>query len=250
MTNSTPEKIYALVANPANKKLISELEANGAKVIRFPQIETEKTPLDEKSVRLLENLHDFDWLIFSDVFAADYFLLTLEENGRDFYELDALRICTLGEAVADRLRFVQVHADVVPGSVKTEAVVASLAAYIGETEIGGKRFLLIKRVTSAAENEIVNKLNEKGAVVSELEIYRAEITDASGENARLKALLAGGAIDEFVFTAPADFIALEELAPSRLLSEILRETKISGTDEVTLQFLRERAVHAAPFRRK
>ncbi len=249
MENQNAAKTFALAASSSNKKLAAEIAASGATVISFPQIETEKALLDEKSNAFLNDLTEFDWLIFFDVFAADYFLQQLEENEKDFFELDALRVCALGEAVADRLRFVQVHADVVPNSSKTDAIVAALAAYIGEGEIGGKCFLAIKRRT-AAETEIENALKEKGAVVSELEIYRARISAAAGETARLKALLAGGAIDEFVFTAPADFIALEELAAQKLLAEILRETKISATDEVTLRFLRERDLNAAPFRRK
>lgn len=244
------EKIYALAANPANKKLVAELEQCGARVILFPQITTEKAALGEESTRTVENLSDFDWLIFFDVFAADYFLEALEENGRDFYELDNARVCTLGEAVADRLRFAQVHADVVPNSVETESVIRSLAAYIGEREIGGNRFLLVKE-EGAATAEIVGALNEKGAIVSELAIYRARIADAGGAaNAKTKALLAGGGVDELVFTAPADFIALEALVPRQMLAQILREAKISATDEVTVQFLRERSIIASLFRRK
>ena len=249
MANSTTEKIYALAANPANKKLASDLEASGGKVVLYPQIATEKLPSDEETERLLDNLQDFDWLIFLDIFAADYFLQAFEANGRDFYELDGARICTLGEAVADRLRFVQVHADVVPNSVEQNAVVKSLVAYIGSAEIARKRFLIVKR-DSASALEITSALQEKNAFIRELEIYSADISGAAGENSRLKALFAGGAIDEFVFTSPADFIALEELVARPTLAEILRESKISATDEVTLQFLREHSLNAAPFRRK
>ena len=247
MENQEAQKIYGLSANPANKKLAAELEARGARVVCFPHIETEKAPLDEKSTLLLNDLNEFDWLIFTDVFAADYFLQMLEEKEFDFFQLDAFRICTLGEAVADRLRFAQIHADVVPVSIEIGAVIASLAAYIGEREMDGKRFLLIKRNRAT---EIENVLEQKGAVVTSMEIYRAGISNSNGENARLKAMLEGGAIDEFVFTAPADFFSLEELASRASLAEILRETKISATDQITLQFLRERSLKVSLFNRK
>lgn len=241
-------KTYALCSSAANGKLIAELETGGARVVRFPQIEIEKLAPDEKLTAFVNDLTAFDWLVFTDVFAADFFLETLEENGRDFFELDELRICALGESVADRLRFAQVHADVVPNSVDASAVVSALFAYIGENEISGKGFLVVKKYLSPAEIE--NALKEKGAHVSQLQIYSARSqTGARGDNTRLKVLLAGGAIDEFVFNAPADFFAFEELTGGAL-AEILGESKVSATSRVTVQFLRERFVNAELFRRK
>lgn len=251
MENETAAKTYALVESAANKKLIAELETGGARVVRFPPIEIEKIAPDEKSSGVINDLTAFDWLIFTDVFAADFFLEMLEESGRDSFELDRLRICAFGESVSDRLRFSQVHADVVPVSIETNAVVASLAAYVGENEIAGKRFLVVKKYSSASEIE--NAIEQTGAEIFTLEIYRAEMSsNARGETARLKALLTGGAIDEFVFAAPADFFALEEFFKTARvpLSEILRDAKISATDQVTVQFLHEHSVKAAPFRRK
>lgn len=244
MENENAPETYALCASSANKKLAARIEARGGRVVFFPPVETEKAALDEKSAGILENLAGFDWLIFADIFAADYFIRALEENDFDFYELDALRICTLGEAVADRLRFAQVHADVVAASVKSGAVAASLAAYIGAAKIGGARFLFIKRVQSA-ESEIETALKEMGAPVTTLEIYGVKNFAASNERARFKALFAGGAIDEFVFATPADFIALAETAARPMIEEFLRDARISATDELTLQFLRENDVPRA-----
>lgn len=244
MLISSNEKTYALITNPASKKLASALEANGANVIWFPQIQTKRLVLDEKSNALLSRLTDFDWLIFQDIFAVDYFLQTLEEYETDFFELDALKVCALGEAVSDRLRFAQLHADVIPNFVETDAVFSSLSDYAGEKNIGGKSFLLIKKLS--AERELKNKLSEVSAIVSELEIYCAEVSE-SGANARLKALLKGGAIDKFIFTSTADLLALKELAGNDLPAKILIETKIFATDEVTLQSLKEHNLKARLF---
>jgi uroporphyrinogen-III synthase len=236
MAISSNEKTYALIANPANKKRASALNASGANVIQFPPIKTKKLILDEKSTALFSELTDFDWLIFPDIFAVDYFLQTLEEHEIDLFELDAVRVCALGEAVSDRLRFASLHADVIPNSVESAVVLAALYGYVGESDISGKNFLSIEVLL--AEKEIKNKLLEKGAIVTELAIYRVEITGAH-ENARLKALLKGGAIDEFVFSSPADLISLKKFAASESLAEILSETEISAVDEITFQSLKE-----------
>lgn len=247
MSISSNEKTYAVVSNPANKKLISKLETSGAKVIRFPQVLTEKISLDEKSNGLLRQSTNFDWLIFFDVFAVEYFLRALEETGIDFFELDAARVCAFGEAVADRLRFAHLHADVIPSFVEPDAVFTSLAGYIGADEIDGKSFLSIKR--RAAQNEIIDKLSEKGAIVAELEIYGASLAESS-EAARLKALIKGGAIDEFVFSSPEDLPALQLFLPSDSIPEILLEINISAADEVTFQSLTEHNLKPRFFRAK
>ncbi len=236
MALSSNEKTYALFTNPANKRRASALGASGANVIQFPPLKTEKLILDEKSAALLSRLTGFDWLIFLDIFAVDYFLQTLEEYEIDLFEVDAVRVCALGEAVSDRLRFASLHADIIPSSVESEAVLAALYDYVGENDIGGKSFLSIEMLF--AEKEIKNKLSEKGAIVMALEIYRAEITGAN-ENARLKALLKGGAIDEFVFSSPEDLIALKAFVAHDSLVKILPETQISATDEITFQSLKE-----------
>lgn len=244
-------KTYALIDAGSGKKLAAALSASGARMVRFPTLQTEATILDEKAKSIFgafaNDLNDFDWLIFTDVFAVDYFLQKLEEYEADFFELDALNVFALGEAVADSLRFASLHADVIPNFIDAEAVSDALNAYIGESEFGEKRFLVVKK--KAASGEIENKLTSAGAPrVSSLEIYQSKTADAGGETARLKALLAGGAIDEFVFGAPADLLALREILPNLTLAEILRGIRVSATDEVTLQNLREHRLEAHYFR--
>src|SRR5215203_2909785 len=114
------KKTYGLFENALNKKLISVLKQQGEDVLVFPSIKAERLDLTAESVTHLKNLTGFDWIILTDTFAADYFIEVLGELEIDFYELDNVTICALGEAVADRLRFVQVHADVIPSKTNAE----------------------------------------------------------------------------------------------------------------------------------
>lgn len=239
MTREAAEKTYALVSTALNKRISAKLQTAGANLILFPAANIEKVDLSEDENALLNESANFDWLIFHDVLAVDYFLLLLEENETDVFELDAARVCALGEAVADRLRFVQLHSDVIPNLIETDAIFTALSGYIGADEIGGASFLSIKR--QSAENKIErieNRLRQAGATVRQLEIYRAEIVELSA-NARLKALLKGGAIDEFVFSAPEDLIALEAVFSGDALPPILLQIKISAVDNVIFQTLKE-----------
>lgn len=238
------EKTYALIASPVNKPLVTAIENAGAKVILFPKIKTSPTAPGEKSTEYLTGILNFDWLIFSDVLAVDYCLQKLEDAGTDLFDLDMLRICALGEAVADRLRFVQLHADVVPMSMQTDTIFKALIDYIGNNRFSGECFLIIKR--KSPETEIRSKLIERGAIAVELEIYETEIQERN-ENARLKALLKGGAIDEFVFSTPEDLIALQEFLAAESLADILTDATISAADAVALQSLREHNLNPRRF---
>jgi len=241
MSDAANGKTYALFANPANRKLVAELETTGARVFQFPPIDFEKIALDEKSVENLKQLADYDWLIFSDVLAVDYFLETLEENDIDSFEMDLTRVCAFGEAVSDRLRFAAIHADIIPSSVEIGVVLAAMLDYIGEGELKDLKILFPKE--KFTENPLTKKLQAFGAEVLELPIYKVKI-EKSLELTKLKTLLEGGAIDEFIFTAPTDFIALKQYFEIEKLNDIFKEVKVSAADAVNLRTAREHKLEA------
>lgn len=239
MSESATEKTYALFNNPANRKLVSDLKKTGANVFEFPALHAEKIILDEWAIGKLKNIGEFDWLILPDVWAAEFFLENLEELETDLFELDSIRICAVGEAVADRLRFVQIHADVIPQTIETATIYPAIIDYIGENELKNLKFLHAKEISSA--DNVVNKLSEKGAVVCEFPIYQAKTANNS-EIIRLKILLENGAIDEFVFTSPTDFIALAYYFEGNKLKNIFSEIKVSAADGVNFQAAAEHKI--------
>ncbi len=246
MPNSN-EKTYALFSNPTNRKIVAALEKEGTKVFQFPPLETEKMVLDEKSIAGIKNLNLFDWIIFPDVLTVDYFLQILEENEIDSFEMDSAQVCAFGEAVADRLRFVQLHADVIPTSVEAANVFLALSDYIGKDKLCNLKFLLPK--ATSPEYEIKEKLIGNGANVVELPIYQAKISRAD-EIAKLKILLKGGAIDEFIFSSPTDLIALKLYFNSNRISAILSEINVSTVDKAMFQTSKEHDLKPDYFRLK
>lgn len=242
MSDHFAEKTYALFETEANRKLITDLESAGAKTLLFPTVKTESIQPDKSTIELLKNLALFDWLIFPDVFTVDYFLETLAANAVDFYELDAIQSCAFGEAVADRLRFNALHADVIPAMVGAQAVYNALADFIGESALAGLKILFPKQM--ADKNVLPAKLRDKGAAVVELPIYKIE-AQSGREIARLKTLLKGGAIDRFIFTAPTDFISLENYFTGETLADVFAETEASASDGATFQAAREREIRRA-----
>src|SRR4051794_40963824 len=81
-----------------------ELEQLGARVISCPTIEIVEPESYALLDEAIENLYGYDWLIFTSVNGVDYFLRRFEQLGHDVSEIDELRVCSIGEATAVRLR--------------------------------------------------------------------------------------------------------------------------------------------------
>ncbi|HRH44281.1 MAG TPA: uroporphyrinogen-III synthase [Pyrinomonadaceae bacterium] len=233
MLNFSPAKTYGLFDSAANRKTIAELEKIEADFVLYPNIAAKMVENAE-----LENIvSDFDWLIFPDVYTVEFFLQKLEETGFEFYELDVLRVCAFGESVSDRLRFAQLHADIITNSIKTLDVLQSLKDYIfDESEFASLSFLILKEAN--AKVEISDELKKLDAAVTEIPIYQVEIENDAAF-AKPKALLKGGAIDEFIFSSPFDAINLSHIFQTDNLAEVLAETELTATDNQTLQTLEE-----------
>jgi uroporphyrinogen-III synthase len=239
MADSLNVKTYALFANPINAKFVADLEKTGAKVFEFPPLRVEKIVLEPLAIENLKNLAVFDWLILPDVLAAEFFLENLEASGIDLFEIDFLRTCAVGESVADRLRFVQVHADVIPATVETEKAFSVIADYVGDGSLENLKFLFPKRFSP--NNPLKERLTTNGAEVVELPVYKTEIINKL-EITRMKTLLEAGAIDEFIFTAPTDFIWLEDYFNGVNLTDVFAEIQVSAADGVTFQSARENKI--------
>ena len=235
MPNHETEKTYGLFATPQNNKLIAELTQKGANLLIVPSIRTEAVELDENSKELMRNLPQFDWLILTDIFAAGYFIEALRELGVDFFELDNLTVCAFGEAVADRLRFVQVHADIIPSKTDDETIFSTISQYVGG-DFTKLRFLVVKENSAAII--LSEKLNAANASIDEITVYQTASVQNS-EKIRLQTLIKNGAVDEFIFSAAEDLANLKLLFPENDLTRILSESRVAATSEIVYQSLQE-----------
>lgn len=241
MNTISEPKTYAIFANSAHRKLIEKLEKNGSKVFRFAPPEPVKIESKETGETIVNALAQSDWIIFTDVFAVGYFLEIMEKEAIDFFELDEIRVVACGEAVADRLRFVQLHADIITNSEDTNIVFSAILNYVGETEIADTKFFILKEIEFCSA--LKAKLSESKAKVTEIPIYKLQNNDKK-EITKLKTLLKGGAIDEFIFTSPEEVIFIKYYVQTEMLTEILFETKILATSEITAQSLKENGLQA------
>ena len=233
----TEKETVGIFKSGKNKKVIELLKKQNKNVVEFPLLKNEAVLFEKVQETVLENIREFDWLVFTDIFSVGYFLDELEKTGFELFELDNFRICACGEAVADKLRFVQIHSDVIPHERSAEKIIAAISEYIfDDSEFLNSNILIIK-----AENkyfEISELLIERQIKNVEMEVYR--VLPGNGlEHAKLNVLLSGGAIDRFIFTSAEDVESLINISEKLILTDILSGIEIEATDEITLQTLSE-----------
>lgn len=222
-------KTYGIFPAQNKQKFISDLEKNGAKIVLFPNFAAETIAVENS---LTERLHEFDWILFNDIFAADIFLEMLKEIGFDLYEFDNVRVLANGEAVADRLRFEQIHSDIIPTNLVPEDIFQAISDY--EPDLENVKFLILKE--SEIKVELSEFLKKAGAEVLEVSIYKLNF---EGEIPKLKALIKGGAVDKIVFSAPGEIIAFQKIFSSEKFDEVLKDVEVSAINEVTRKSLWE-----------
>ncbi len=246
MTNLETRKTYAIIANPLNNRLIAKLNENGEEVLIFPALKTSGAELSGNAIEFIKNPARFEWIIFTDVFAADYFIEAMRGHETDFFVLDELTVCALGEAVADRLRFDHIHSDVIPPNSNDETVFSAILQYAGG-EISGASFLVLSE--ESKNFGFAGMLKNENAVIEKLSIYRSAF-DNEGELTKLKTLLKGGAIDDFIFSSAEDFSALKFLLAETDLADSLTGIKTFATTEIAFQTLQENGLRPLYFHYK
>jgi uroporphyrinogen-III synthase len=225
MTSTSERKTYGLIGTKWSAQPAAKLKNEGSRVIEFPAM---FTPWEADQIGVLPAIDQFDWTVFPDTFSVVYFFEALLNLGRKPGDMDFLQTCAVGEAVANRLRCFHVHSDLVLRS-RSDAIPA-LFDYLGENSLGGLKFLLPQ--IRGAGPELAPALAGAGAFVTELPVYeRAD--GVKGVLPKLKALLAGGAIDEFVFCSPGDVDDLLYICGSTDIHAVLSGVEVvAATDGI------------------
>lgn len=218
-------------------ELKSELERLGAKIILAPTIEVVPPDNYAELDEAVQNLSNYDWLIFTSANASEYFLRRLEATGLETAELDYLRVCAIGEATFERLRIAQVHVDVLPTHSRAETVFDQLCEYLGGAdELRNLRFLIPG--SSIARDFLPKKLKEAQAAVKSVVAYQT-ILSREFAVGKIKALFRGGAIDCVTFSSPSTFNSFVKLLNSSDLPLLLDGVTIACIGETTAQSVRE-----------
>jgi uroporphyrinogen III methyltransferase / synthase len=188
------KRVVVTRARAQASELAAALEALGADVVQLPTIRIADPEDPGPLLRAIDDLHAFDWVVFTSVNGVERFFALLDARGRDARALATAAVCAIGPATAAALAARGIRADLVPGEFVAEAALEALAA---ATELKGKRILLPRAAEARAV--LPEGLRARGAEVVEVAAYRT-VQDGAGADAVAEQLKAGE-IDLVTFTA-------------------------------------------------
>jgi len=192
--------------------LTSALRALGADAFEMPTIRIEP-PKDLLAFgELVQDVHQYEWLIFTSPNGVSAFFDMFYKLYDDARSIGGVRIAAIGSATAQRVRDFHLAVDLQPKEFVAEAIIDALQE-IGSVE--NERILLAR--AEQARDVLPRELTKLGAIVDEAIAYRTvpETDDASGGIARFKA---EGA-DLITFTSSStveNFLALDLPRPATL----------------------------------
>jgi uroporphyrinogen III methyltransferase/synthase len=217
--------------------LAERLTELGAEIAFQPAIDISDPPDWGPVDRVLRQLDQYDWLVFSSTNGVSSLLNRLRQTQGDLGQLAGVKLAAIGPSTADELARYDLRADLVPEQYRAE----SLAAALGK-DAAGRRFLLAR--ASRGREVLAEELVRAGGVVDQVVVYRS--SDVPAPDPEIAASLAAGRIDWITVTSSAIAKSLAGLFGDRL-----RLSRLASISPVTSETLRRLgyapAVEASPY---
>jgi len=179
----------------------------------------------------IEEIHVYQWLIFTSVNGVEHFFARLHHAGKDTRALGYAKIAAIGSATAKALRSFGIHADIVPEEFRAEALVKTL------TPLLPPRARILLSRAQEARDVLPQSLRDHGATVDVAPAYET-VPEREGGKAIAEYLMRGE-IDFVTFTSSStvkNFVQqLGNITP-------LQQTKIACIGPVTAETARSFAL--------
>ena len=179
--------------------LVARLEELGADCLEFPTISLAPPDSFAQIDRALENLKDYDWLLFTSINAIKYFFVRLFEKGMDARDLQGVKIAVVGTATEAELKIYGLQADLIPADEFTGKGLAD--TIIAKGLAVGKKFLLPRALK--AHEDLPTTLVEAGAEVTVTPVYQN--IRPEGRELALRKELVDQPVDMVTFTSSSTF---------------------------------------------
>ena len=209
-------------------KLLSDL---GAECLECPTIKV-VPPDDFKPLDMaIENLSNYDWLIFTSLNGVNFFFERLFANKMDVRELNNLQTAVIGPATAKRLFDFGLKSDIIPESYRAESVVEAFA----KVNIKDKKILLPR--AKHARSVLPVELIKMGAVVDEITTY---CTEAVQDNTDLMLTrLKERTVDLITFTSSSTVKNFHDLLPPEDFDNLMKGVTIASIGPITAETARD-----------
>ncbi|ACV62134.1 uroporphyrin-III C-methyltransferase [Desulfofarcimen acetoxidans DSM 771] len=207
--------------------LSEAIEALGGESWEFPAIKIEEpedyTAMDSS----IENIVQFDWLIFTSVNGVKYYMDRLKQHKKDIRELKGIRLCAIGPKTKESLEQYGLLVDYVPGEYRAEQIIEGLKDKVSP----GTKVLLAR--ADIARKVLPEALRELKADVTEVVAYRTLQGSSSSE--LLKQMLVDKEIDAVTFTSSSTVRNFVDLLGKENRVELLNGVVLASIGPVTSQ---------------
>jgi uroporphyrinogen III methyltransferase/synthase len=163
-------------------QLAQQLTERGAEVLEIPTIRIEAPDEKRALAEAMAGLGEYDWVIFTSPNGVTQFFDYFFKSFDDVRALGALRFAAVGPATAAKLKEFHLKVDLMPQQYLSEEIAGAFKAF---QDIENVRLLLLRAQVASAE--LVRALEEQGAIVDDVSVYKTvpETEDATGTAARL-----------------------------------------------------------------
>jgi len=229
----TGKGIIVTRAQEQASDLIRPLQDLGADVVAIPTIEIVPPDSWDACDAAIENLAQYDWLIFTSTNAVRFFFKRLYVKGHSNSELNAAQIAAVGERTQSCLRELGVRVDLVPEEFRVEGLVKALSA----KNIRGQCVLFPK--AQETRDVLIRELTEMGAKIDTVPVYKNQ-PPSQNHVSEIAATLNGHSVDVLTFTSPSTVRNFVEMIGRDKIERWLKSgCKIAAIGGVTAEALRE-----------
>ena len=163
-------------------QLSRQLVERGAEVLEIPTIRIEPPDDRQTLIQAMAGLGEYDWLVFTSPNGVAQFFDYFFKSFEDVRDLGALQIAAIGPATAARLKELHLKVDLMPERYVTSEIATAFKRYQSMENL---RVLLLR--AQVANPELVRALEEVGAIVDDVSVYKTvpEVEDRAGAAGRL-----------------------------------------------------------------
>ncbi|HEX9786904.1 MAG TPA: uroporphyrinogen-III synthase [Candidatus Binatia bacterium] len=218
-------RIVATRAGAQAYGLVEQIERAGGEVVQFPTIEIQPPESFAVFDAAIENIEQYDWLMFTSVNSVAPFLARLRLAGKTESSRRSLNIGAIGPETAKRLASAGITPSLVPERYQAEGI---LDAMIPDA-VKGKR-VLIPRAAGARE-VLPETLRAWGATVDVVIAYRTVLPNVDVEP--VAELLRQRKVDVITFTSSSTVKNFVRLFDGKNLAEIVAGSAVACIGPIT-----------------
>lgn len=225
------KKIIVTRAREQASILAKKLQDLGASVWEFPTIAIEP-PEDWQPVdQAIDNLGEYQWVIFTSVNGVKTFIDRLLSVGKDVRALLGTKICAVGPKTRDALTKLALRVEYMPDEYVAEAIIAGLQ---GRVKPGDK--VLLPRADIARQS-LPLALEQMGAHVNDVTVYRT--VKWEDKNEELLATLRAGEVNLVTFTSSSTVRNFVEAIPESQREELITGLTLASIGPITTRTAQE-----------